>query len=192
MFKPTLILITLTCGLYSVLPAQSFSTGAKGGLNLATLGNKESNLNPRFGYHFGLSTVIESKSTFTIQSELFISLQGAADKAIPERKNKYFYLNLPLLVRLQLNPTTFLNLGPQIGYLLDGKIKDPVQDQRVTDQLRSFDIAIAGGLGFNPVQVISLELRYVNSLNNTSVASPGTGTKFQNKVLQLSATYWLK
>ena len=79
-----------------------------------------------------------------------------------------------------------LQFGGQTGFLLSGKIKDPIGNSDITDLLKRVDFGLILGLGIALNDRISSTIRYQLGLNNTVKASPGSTTKFQNKVLQIS------
>ena len=160
--------------------------GIKAGINVSSLGKKDNGLESRIGYLFGAVLITPITDEFDLQSELVYSLQGARDIDISEKKNNYNYLNLPVMINALFLDKFKLQIGGQAGFLLSGKIKDPIGDRDITDQLKRVDIGVILGLGIDLNDRITGNVRYQLGLNNTVKASPGSTNKFQNKVLQVS------
>ena len=160
--------------------------GIKAGINVSSLGKNDNGLESRIGYLFGAVFLTPITEDLELQSELVYSLQGARDTTITERKRNYTYLNLPVMVNALFLDKFMLQIGGQVGFLLSGKIKDPIGDINVTDQLKRVDFAVIVGLGVDLNDRITSTLRYQFGVNNTVKASPSSITKFQNKVLQIS------
>ena len=160
--------------------------GIKAGINVSSLGKKDNGLESRVGYIIGAIFIAPITKELGLQSELFYSLQGARDLNIAERKRNYTYLNLPVMVNVLFLDRFRLQFGGQTGFLLLGKIKDPIGNSDITDLLKRIDFGLILGLGIALNDRISSTIRYQLGLNNTVKASPGSTTKFQNKVLQIS------
>jgi len=160
--------------------------GIKAGINVSSLGKNDNGLEPRIGYLFGAVFITPITGDLHLQSELVYSLQGAKDIDIAERKRNYTYLNLPVMVNALFLDRFMLQIGGQAGLLLSGKIKDPIGDINVTDQLKRIDFGVLVGLGIDLNDRITSTFRYQFGVNNTVKASPSSSTKFQNKVLQIS------
>ncbi len=160
--------------------------GIKAGINVSSLGKNDNGLESRIGYLFGAIFITPITEDLDLQSELVYSLQGARDINIAERKRNYTYLNLPVMVNAQFLDRFMLQIGGQIGLLLSGKVKDPIGNSNITDLLKRVDFAVIMGFGIDLNDRITSTFRYQFGLNNTVKASPGSTTKFQNKVLQIS------
>ena len=160
--------------------------GIKAGINVSSLGKSNNGLESKIGYLFGAFFLTPITGDLALQSELVYSLQGARDTTITERKRNYTYLNLPVMVNALFLDRYMLQIGGQVGLLLSGKIKDPIGGINVTDQLKRIDFGVIIGLGIDLSERITSTLRYQFGMNNTVKASPGSNTKFQNKVLQIS------
>ncbi len=160
--------------------------GIKAGINVSSLGKSNNGLESKIGYLFGAFFLTPITGDLALQSELVYSLQGARDTTITERKRNYTYLNLPVMVNALFLDRYMLQIGGQVGLLLSGKIKDPIGGINVTDQLKRIDFGVIIGLGIDLNDRITSTLRYQFGVNNTVKASPGSTTKFQNKVLQIS------
>lgn len=178
----TILLISFS----NILPAQKIIIGPKGGLNISTLGKKDNGLEARLGYHSGILVNYHFNEDIHFQLEAMISLQGARDEQISEIKNKYLYLSFPLLSELFFTESISLVIGPQISYLVSAKIKDPIMDEDIKDNLRNLDIGVAGGIKYQIPSGLGVEVRYIWGILSTTRTTATSEAKFRNKVLQLS------
>jgi len=149
-------IVLLTAALFiSVVAFSQVSFGLKGGLNYATLTNdEESNFKPSvYGGAF-----MEYRLGFiaSISPELYYSRQGASAKEDGiEAQFRLNYVNLPVLVKLYLADGLSLDLGPQLGYLLDAKLwgkEDGVSatvDAKEFLDMNKIDVGFAAGLTYN-------------------------------------------
>src|SRR5690606_16367087 len=86
--------------------------GLKAGVNINTLGGKETGLYPSIGYHVGFAYEALVAEGFTLQPELLFSLQGATLSQIDNYRLKYYYINLPLIAKIYLAQHFSFDVGP--------------------------------------------------------------------------------
>ena len=162
--------------------AQLLRLGAKAGINYANLtGTNPENYKKDAitSYHIGLLAEIKLTEKFGIQPELLYSTQGASYKsAIKEFKNELGYLAIPVMAKIYLNNTFSLELGPQASFLLSEKDNVNIEDSK------TFDFAVAGGLGVKITKGIFVQARYGLGLTEVS-----TNAKAKNSVVQVSAGF---
>ncbi len=127
--------------------AQNVKFGVKGGLNVSNLPmnypsnefvNIESNRN--FGYHLGGFLEYKIKEKFYIQPELLLSLQGneivqsfstpsfGGYWATLSIYSRLYYLNMPIMLKYKVNEKFYIELGPQIGYIISANADYKYED----------------------------------------------------------------
>ena len=166
--------------------AQLLRLGAKAGLNYANLTGTKVSVNPEnykkdaiTSYHIGLLAEIKLTEKFGIQPELLYSTQGASYNNLGnEIKNELGYLAIPVMAKIYLNNTFSLELGPQASFLLSEKDNVNIEDSK------TFDFAVAGGLGVKITKGIFVQARYGLGLTEVS-----TNAKAKNSVVQVSAGF---
>ncbi|MGL5112993.1 MAG: porin family protein [Flavobacterium sp.] len=185
MKKIIIVIAFLLLGTWNT-QAQLLHLGAKAGINYANLTGSTITVNKEnfkseaiSSYHIGLVAEVKLTEKFGIQPELLYSTQGASYKnAIKEFTNKLGYLSIPVMAKIYLNNTFSLELGPQASFLLSEKNNFDVEDSK------TFDFAIAAGLGVKITKSIFVQGRYGLGLTEVS-----TNAKAKNSVLQVSAGY---
>lgn len=166
--------------------AQLLRLGAKAGINYANLTGSDITVNKEnykseaiSSYHIGLLAEVKLTEKLGIQPELLYSTQGASYKnAIKEFTNELGYLSIPVMAKIYLNNTFSLELGPQASFLLSEKKNVDFEDSK------TFDFAIAGGLGVKITKSIFVQGRYGLGLTEVS-----TNAKAKNSVVQVSAGF---
>jgi opacity protein-like surface antigen len=143
--------------------------GVKGGFNMSNLyqGDADDN-NILYGFNAGLYATLPISDFIAIQPEILYTTKGAELEynnafASGDAKFKLNYIEVPLLVRVNITKNFNVHAGGYASYLVSSKVKgtgDFEFDEDVdTDDLNKFDAGIAAGVGvdFNP---ISIGLRY--------------------------------
>ncbi len=182
--KKTILITTLIFAMSFNVHAQLFHLGVKAGLNYAnqtgtniTVNSTNYTTDAITSYHAGLVAEIKLLDSFSVQPELLYSTQGATYKnALTEIKNEVGYISIPVMVKIYLNKTISLELGPQASFLLSGKDKFAVNDSN------TFDFSVAAGLGIKVTKSIFISGRYGLGLTDVS-----KDAQTKNAVLQVSA-----
>lgn len=192
------------------LQAQDVTFGAKAGLNFATLDITDSNIDGRTSFHLGITAEFEMSDTFSIQSELLYSAQGATEDAgetigttvyNDDYKFKLNYLQIPVMAKFYVSEDLSLEVGPQIGFLLSADVENDystidngtVLDSGSTeidykDFMKSVDFGLNFGLGYKLDSGLNFGLRYNLGLNDVYDVD-GSNVEIKNRVLQLSVGY---
>lgn len=175
----------------------NFSIGAKGGATLSSMSfSPEVHQSMVQGITMGFVARYHEEKLFGLIGELNITQRGwkedfARDEAPQfEYSRRLTYLQLPLLTHIYFGPERvkfFINLGPEIGYMIGSKITANFdyenygslqgfpQGYRTNRQLNmevenKFDYGIAGGAGveffINRRNSLLLEGRYYFGLGN--------------------------
>lgn len=225
MKKISLVALALSAGLFAFAQNQPQLTthmaveprfGIKGGVNIANLNNKDYpssadfNSNTKTGFHAGFLLNLPMGEVMKFQPELLYSLQGAKSRInistptgsfTSNYKTDLHYLNLPLMFQARTpNGGFYVELGPQLSYLIKAKNKDitnsgggtTTSEVDIKDQLKKFDVAACGGIGFVTRVGLGIDARYnwgfLNVLDKNNSANI-SGAKLRNRVLQIGLFY---
>lgn len=143
--------------------------GVKGGFNMSNLYQSEADdNNVLYGFNAGVYATLPISDFIAIQPEILFTTKGAELDynnafASGNAKFKLNYIEVPLLVRVNITKNFNVHAGGYASYLVSSKVTgdgDFNFDQEVdTDDLNKFDAGLAAGVGvdFNP---ISIGLRY--------------------------------
>jgi hypothetical protein len=157
--------------------------GVKGGVNVSSLGGNDSQLgSAKFGFHAGFYFAARISDRIAFQPELVFSQQGfQVNSAFTDAfAVNYNYLNLPLIAKIYVADGTSVQLGPQLGYLLNSDELYPV---------KKLDVALALGLGYEMESGLNFGLRYNLGLINTVANAPNLTPSSTNRVFQVSIGY---
>lgn len=122
-----MVLVCLTVFCTGILCAQSeVDFGPKFGLNVTNISNADAN--NKASIHLGAFAHTKLTDLVGLQVELLYSRQGASDKWKEEgqrvkMKMRVNYLNIPVLARLEVLRNFTVDLGPQLGFALNGRWK---------------------------------------------------------------------
>ena len=182
--KKTILSIALFSITTFVVQAQSVKFGVKAGLNYANeigtniIVNSENYKTEAItSYHAGVVAEIGLFKGLAFQPELIYSTQGATyTNTLEEIKNELGYLSIPAVLKIDLNKSFSLELGPQASFLLSEKNDFDAKDSN------TFDFSIVGGLGLKITKSIFVQARYGLGLTEMS-----EDAKTKNSVVQVSA-----
>ena len=184
--------------LFILLSVSLFSQtyiGATGGLMSSSISGdapEDASYSGKIGFSGGLI------SDFTITEDIILSIQPrylqkgtsvAYDVGEYELRDSLTatldYISLPIMLKINsLNKRIFFSSGLDFGYLMNSTVENIVDGstQDVSNLFKTFDISATLGFGVNiPIgaPIISLELRYMQSLLNLSdISSDESGTTF--------------
>ena len=179
--------------------------GVKGGFNMSNLYQSEADdNNVIYGFNAGVYATLPISDFIAIQPEILYTTKGAEldyNNAFVEgnAKFKLNYIEVPLLVRVNITKNFNVHAGGYASYLVSSKVTgdgDINFDEAVdTDDLNKFDAGIAAGVGvdFNP---ISVGLRYNYGLTTVGKERTIAGTTYtfpdaKNSNLTLYLSYKL-
>lgn len=174
MKKLVLVLLLVTAG---AVNAQFVELGIKGGVNFSSIdGSGSIDFDTRTGYHFGAVLEVGLLGSWALQPEVIFSSQGAK-----VRNNDIFnefdlkYVNVPVMLKYYLlSDRLNLEVGPQFGFLTDDNLNDVIDT-------KSFDFALAGGVGVNLTSRIFVQARYIAGMSEFSKEA-----KLRNNNVQIS------
>ena len=160
MKKLTILFISLLL-ISHVSYGQDFNFGLKGGLNLSTFSGDLDETEMRTGFHIGPFFQLKPTEKFALQPEVLFSLQGAGSGILDDNYN-LSYINVPVLGRFYLVDGFSLDIGPQIGFLLNANFGD----EDFQDAFQTIDFGIKGGLGLDLPMGFQLSARYYYGLGD--------------------------
>ena len=156
--------------------AQSVQFGIKAGANYANVTGSKINTNAIVNYHAGIVAKIGLTKGLSFQPELLYSTQGASyETALADYKNELGYIVIPAMLQIHLSKSITLDMGPQVGFLLNEKNNFDVQKSN------TFDASANAGLGLKITNSIFAQARYCVGLTKLQ---PNSDIK--NNVVQLS------
>lgn len=173
--------------------------GVKGGLNMSNLYTDDADdENVLFGFNAGVYATLPVSDFIAIQPELLFTTRGSKleyNNALAQGnvKLKLNYIELPLLVRVNITKNFNIHAGGYASYMVSAKSTGDgdfeFEDQYNTDDFNKFDAGLAGGIGvdFNP---LSVGLRYNYGL--TTIEKDGDDSSdLKNSNLSLYLSYKL-
>lgn len=184
--------------------------GIRAGVNLADLTAK--NLPSTTGYteaqsktsfHGGVFVNVPLAGMFRFQPEVDFSSQGGKVQGAsgttnnPTFEQDLHYINVPLNFQLMTSKGFFVQTGPQLGYLIEGKRKSTSSSSTAeVDNKKDFDkldFSWSGGVGYLTRFGLGIDLRYNIGIANI-VSDDATGTQYKggtwkNSVGQFALIY---
>jgi hypothetical protein len=156
--------------------AQSVQFGIKAGANYVNVTGSKINTNAIVNYHAGIVAKIGLTKGLSFQPELLYTTQGASyETALADYKNELGYIVIPAMLQIHLSKSITLDMGPQVGFLLNEKNNFDVQKSN------TFDASANAGLGLKITNSIFAQARYCVGLTKLQ---PNSDIK--NNVVQLS------
>jgi hypothetical protein len=156
--------------------AQSVQFGIKAGANYANFTGSKINTNAIINYHAGIVAKIGLTKGLSFQPELLYTTQGASyETALADYKNELGYIVIPAMLQIHLSKSITLDMGPQVGFLLNEKNNFDLQKSN------TFDASANAGLGLKITNSIFAQARYCVGLTKLQ---PNSDIK--NNVVQLS------
>lgn len=181
--------------------------GVKGGFNMSNLygsGEDVDDNNILYGFNAGVYATLPISDFVAIQPEILFTTKGAELDynnafATGNAKFRLNYIEVPLLVRVNITKNFNVHAGGYASYLVDSKVTgdgDINFEQEIdTDDLNKFDAGISAGVGvdFSPV---SIGLRYNYGLTTVGKERTVAGTTYtfpdaKNSNLTLYLSYKL-
>lgn len=178
------------------LNAQEFHLIPKIGLNLANMTNVNGSM--KSGLNIGLAGEIRFNNTVALEPGLFYSMQGSKEsEGGTTAKIKNDYINLPVLLKMNVYKGLHAFVGPQFGFRVSSKASGSESGTSVSvdagDYFNGFDFSVALGIGYQFDKGLLFSLGFNTGLTNTlkndkfSEIISGIGDiKSRNNVLQLN------
>ena len=146
--------------------------GLKGGVNLSNLyADDDEQQKALFGFNAGLFAKLPITKLISIQPELYFITKGAEltynnPFVQGAAKFRYNYIEVPLLVVVNINENFNVNAGPYAAYMINGDVKNASSNTVFdferninTNDYNRLDWGLAGGAGID-IGAIGLGARY--------------------------------
>ena len=176
--KITLPLIGLTLFFFINLNAQNFELGLKTGFGIANthitdLPDAESHsdiFSPISSYSINGVMIYKGKGIWGFSIEPGIVQKGNFSHKGNNMENKSTlqYLQIPVLMDLNVQDKLFFSIGPEMNYLLDAKNKSDYGTVKITDLTRDFELAGVVGGTYNILDYLDIGIRYSHGITQTS------------------------
>jgi hypothetical protein len=178
--------------------------GLRAGANLADLtftelpsGSDITEAEHKTSFNGSVFVNVPLSSTFRFQPEVGFSSQGGKLKGPSGPGSGSFgeqdlhYINVPLNFQLMTKKGFFIQTGPQLGFLLDAKIKEDGSSAEIQneEEFDKIDFSWTGGVGYLSRIGLGVDLRYnIGIANIIEDNTNGMGTA-KNSVGQFSLIY---
>ncbi|SHH19168.1 porin family protein [Flavobacterium defluvii] len=182
--------------------------GVKGGFNMSNLisdgDNEPNDENILYGFNAGVYATLPISDFVAIQPEILFTTKGSELEynnafASGNAKFRLNYIEVPLLVRVNITKNFNVHAGGYASYLVSSKVTGDgtfnFNEDIDTDDLNKFDAGVSAGVGvdFNP---ISIGLRYNYGLTTVGKERTVAGTTYtfpdaKNSNLTLYLSYKL-
>jgi hypothetical protein len=174
-----IILILSIVVINNISFGQRIVIGIKGGLNFSKLDIPDVSTSKKTGYHLGAYSLFKF-SKIGLQPEFIFSQQGSkVDLGNWDAK----YINIPIMLKLYLAAGFNLQAGPQFGFLN----KAELDGNSIKDDLKTADVSLGLGLGWDTPIGLKLDARYNMGLTDNS-DDPAYET-IKSQVFQLSVGF---
>ena len=184
----------LFASICSTAISQGIDFGIKAGANIANqklTGDYNFDTKAIVSFHGGVFVVWMFNEHLGIQPELLLSMQGSKEKDDTyDYKIITNYVNIPLLVRYNINDMFSVHAGPQFGILISAKEEYDGDKQDIKDDFKTTDIGLALGAEADLPINLGVGLRYIIGLTN--VIKEGESfddTELKNGVFQVYVTF---
>lgn len=190
--KKLVLLVALALFAFTTAQAQEVRLGAKGGLNIASMGGNYGfgSLSSRTAFHIGGLAEIPVKGDFALQAEILYSSEGSGWAwGLGSTDIKLDYVRIPVLAKYNMPFVEGLSaeLGPVFGLLVNAK----EGSLDIKDDFKGFDAQIGIGATYQFDFGLFASLRYNKGLLNVWDGNDpdGYARKNQSNVFQITAGY---
>jgi len=169
--------------------AQKVSFGIKGGLNIYNADNRNGyDYTPVVGLHAGVLSHIHLTKHFALQPEIVFSTHGAHTRNnVYEIRDRFAYINVPVLVQYMFNNGLRVQAGPQLGFLVHAVSKYGNVKENIREDLNAVDFGFATGASYQiPNTGFGFDARV--NLGLSDINRNGT-VRSTNRGLQLGVFY---
>ena len=188
-----MVVMAFTFGFVNAQEKADMAFGVKGGLNISTITNADVdgvNSKSLIGFHAGFFGEFMISNKFAIQPEVLYSAQGTELEFEGISGDlKLDYITIPVMAKYYVADAFSLELGPQIGFLVSAKAKSGGESEDVKDELKSTDVSLNFGLGYDITQNFMIGARYSLGLTRLQDELIPGEDESKNSVFQISVGY---
>lgn len=178
---------------FNVASAQ-IKYGVTAGLNLANIVGDNTDGNAmKAGFHAGLAFDFSLSDNVLLSPAVLYSTKGTQDDKESKYKLNTNYVEIPVLVKYQLDNGLNFGAGPYLGLLMSAKSTDGTDDIDVKDLFASTDYGLKAGIGYSMESGLGFGLNYGLGLANIldKELADLTDSKSTNAVIGVSISYLL-
>jgi len=190
MKKISLLVIGFTSAIFSF--AQSPKFGFKVGANISSLKwDDDREGDARIGLNAGGLVHIHLTPEWALQPEVYYSMEGGKmDVSNTEEVTwKNDYVNIPLLLQYNFDNGFRLQAGPQLGLLVNSKVKDQDGVEGDADEVfKSTNVSLGLGLGYLTYSGLGIDARYNLGLSRVTESAY---QEAKGRVFQIGLFYLL-
>lgn len=183
----------------AMLATTSFAQNVGGHLALnfgTTIGEYNEDVSWGLGVNAGVAAKFTLIPMLDLAPEIDFEMRRASDDDVTWTT---MAINIPVLLRVNVMPQLFLEVGPTVAFLLSSEMETEVTElgsvatvsmdlgSDEIDVLETFELGLAAGAGFTVMPKLDLNFRVAMGL--TSLVSDDFG-EAKNLQLQLGGTYW--
>lgn len=180
--------LILVCIIASTSQAQKITPGIKGGLNISDVSGI--NGDNRLSGHVGFFINSRFSPQWSIQPEILYSGQGQQYMVL---NNEYTlalsYIQVPIMFQFYPVKQFYLEVGPQIGFLLSANIKDDDNKTEVDESYKKVEAGISFGAGIQATSMLGFYARYNAGLSDIT---KNDNRDYFNRVGQIGVSIKLK
>ena len=199
-------LVLLSTSFFSNAQESNLKFGVKGGVNFSNLSKDNAEDNKMLtGVNLGIFAKLPITNSVAIQPEIYFTTKGSK-----LTYNNVFvngtanfdlnYIEVPILLVLNLNKNFNVHVGPYASYLISSKVKNvsdvsfyDFESNINSDDLNKFDTGIVAGIGID-MQSLSIGLRYNFGLIKVGKERDYSGTTYtfpdgKNSVISAYLSY---
>jgi len=183
----------------AMLATTSFAQNVGGHLALnfgTTIGEYNEDVSWGLGVNAGVAAKFTLIPMLDLAPEIDFEMRRASDDDVTWTT---MAINIPVLLRVNVMPQLFLEVGPTVAFLLSSEMETEVTElgdvatvsmdlgSDEIDVLETFELGLAAGAGFTVMPKLDLNFRVAMGL--TSLVSDDFG-EAKNLQLQLGGTFW--
>lgn len=192
-----LFLLVVFVALGAMTYAQSFSFGptvsiSMTNLSVAGLGGRPISNEPRPGVSVGMFVKYRTPGIFALQAEVQYATQGSRfkfDDATQSGNLRLGYINVPVLMKFYIVDGLNIEVGPQVGFLLDSKFKEASKIFRAGTEFRKVDFSVDAGVGYDFPIGFNLGIRYNIGMLDAIKSYEGESRLSKNGVFQMIGSW---
>jgi hypothetical protein len=159
-------LLVLAMSVFAVSNAQ-IRFGGRAGLNISNVVGKEtSGWKSKAGIFIGGTVEIPVVSKFSVQPEVFYSMEGAKWEDEDGAKTSLGYIKIPVLAKYTTAFGFYGETGPQIGFLLNATDTYDGEKEDIKEYLKTTEFSWAFGAGYYVTPQIGVHARYNASFSS--------------------------
>ncbi len=196
-----ILLFSLMSMLFTITNAQDIVFGLKAGLNTSNWYSSNDDYSDmydtRSSVHVGALLELNINEKFSLQPEIIYNITGAKVNPIDVTRDEVpssdvlidvQYISVPLMLQYKFENNFLLELGPQMGFLVDARANVDGENLDIKDNFEKRDLALNAGLGYEFDNGIFFNIRYVYGMSKIA-RNVDYSHWIKNNIFQFSTGY---